>query len=139
MIHCRLLTQQITWILANDSAAALNLGRAHGSVRDNSALIWNELRKDLDADALAIGDAEFAALPDSFLSILHVAWLESETAGLDFELRSEPPAQPIDQARAGRVSVRIDYEETRIVMTVAHVANHHAQWMTEPSAALSSS
>ncbi|HEX9704442.1 MAG TPA: hypothetical protein VGA20_04295 [Gemmatimonadales bacterium] len=139
MIHCRLLTQQITEVLASNTAAALNLGRNRAALRISAEQLWKELRPDLELEQRKIGDAEFAALPDSFLPILHLAWLEAESAGLDFELRSEPPAQPIDQARAGRASVRIDYEETRIVMTVAHVANHHAQWMTEPSAALSSS
>lgn len=71
---------------------------------------------------------EFTEMPDPMFQTIMASWLAADGSGRAFELRSEPPQRPLEFARRGRVRLTVDYEEDRAIVSVSHVAGHHAQW-----------
>ena len=71
---------------------------------------------------------EFTEMPDPMFQTIMASWLAADGSGRAFELRSERPERPLEFAHRGRVRLTVDYEEDRAVVSVSHVAGHHAQW-----------
>jgi len=71
---------------------------------------------------------EFSEMPDPMFETIMASWLAADGSGRAFELRSERPEKPLEFAHRGRVRLTVDYEEDRAVVSVSHVAGHHAQW-----------
>lgn len=79
---------------------------------------------------------EFSEMPDPMFQTIMASWLAADGSGRAFELRSERPERPLEFAHRGRVRLTVDYEEDRAVVSVSHVAGHHAQWY-KPTVAIS--
>lgn len=71
---------------------------------------------------------EFSEMPNPMFETIMASWLAADGSGRAFELRSERPEKPLEFAHRGRVRLTVDYEEDRAVVSVSHVAGHHAQW-----------
>lgn len=79
---------------------------------------------------------EFSEMPDPMFQTIMASWLAADGSGRAFELRSERPDKPLEFAHRQRVRLTVDYEEDRAIVSVSHVAGHHAQWY-KPTVAVS--
>ncbi|MDA0364792.1 MAG: hypothetical protein O3B31_02170 [Chloroflexi bacterium] len=79
---------------------------------------------------------EFSEMPDPMFQTIMASWLAADGSGRAFELRSERPEKPLEFAHRRRVRLTVDYEEDRAIVSVSHVAGHHAQWY-KPTVAVS--
>lgn len=123
--HCRVMLAELTEQFETDEMKARMRLTSH-----DPRSIFQALTHDLPDDLRVDAAAEFAVLPRSFLPTLRTLWEESDDYGLVFELISEAPPKPLEAARAGRVTYRIESDATAIRMVVQHVHGHHADWMT---------
>ena len=80
---------------------------------------------------------EFREMPDPMFQTIMASWLAADGSGKAFELRSERPERPLEFAHKSRVRLTVDYEEDRAVVSVSHVAGHHAPWY-QPTVTLGS-
>lgn len=68
---------------------------------------------------------EIDELPELALSTMLQAWLDAATRGLDFRANSLRPDRPLEFARARRVRVSVDEDETSISVNLSHIPNRH--------------
>ncbi len=87
------------------------------------------------ADIAELIRLEFAEMPDPMFQTIMTSWLAADGSGKGFELRSVAPEKPLEYAHRGRVRLTVDYEEDRAIVSVSHVAGHHAEWY-KPAVAL---
>ena len=106
---------------ANDFRTLMNQG---APPRDFAEAI----AKHCDPSMADVVRAEFDELPPSFISTWLIAWRLADDAGQKFEMISEPAPRPLEHAKAGRVSYRIEHDVDGVRMFVSHVHGRHAEW-----------
>lgn len=124
--HCRRMMGALNEAIAVQQFSPALLAMSNPSAGDVLNAITAVLPEEMRDDARE----EFGSLPRAFLLTFWETLHDAVGAGMPFKMISEPPAEPIDAAREGRVEWRHAYDRGGVKMIVSHVHNHHAAWFS---------
>jgi hypothetical protein len=123
---CRPVTDFLTKYMSDpDTRKSLRALRASKAGRDQYVALF---AAGAPPDIAAVMREEFAALPPLAVTTLVEAWALADAAGKTFTVASVEPDKATEFARARRVRITIDAEESGVRVSLSHIPTKHANW-----------